>query len=231
MKTENLLNSGLNIFAAVEVSKLPKDILEIFTAQKIPYADNDTLCLIGHGGRDLWDHLTHPLNEKIHPIDNYSIKAMQKLGANIQILFPHQEWNIPLQRIGRFLNISRQSLLGIDINKDFGLWFAFRGAFLTREKIKEFKYESFISPCESCETKDCISACPAAAIALSGESLKLGSCANHRTLKDSSCADRCLARLACPYQREHQYKLEQIQYHMTRTEHLKKLSSYASKKG
>jgi epoxyqueuosine reductase len=223
LKTENLLNLGLNIFAAVEVSKLPKDILDIFNAQKIPYSDNDTLCLIGAGGKDLWNHLSHPLNENNHPIDHYSIEAMKNLDQNIQIIFPHPQWNIPLQRIGRFLNISRQSLLGIDINKEFGLWFAFRVAFLTQKKIREFKYESFNSPCESCETRDCSLTCPASAVALD---FKLDRCANHRLLKDSSCGDRCLARMACPYQKQHQYQLEQIQYHMTRADHLKKLSSY-----
>ncbi|MBC7537965.1 MAG: hypothetical protein H7281_04040 [Bacteriovorax sp.] len=228
MKIEILKHSGLNIFAAVEVSKLPVDILDILKAQNIPHEAQDTLCIIGSGGRDLWKHLTHPLNEILHPIDNFSIETMKKLEDNIQILFPHPQWNIPLQRIGRFLNISRASLLGLDINKDYGPWFAFRGAFLTKTKIGEMKYENFNSPCETCETKPCISACPTNAVAKIGESFKLNLCADHRLKLASSCADRCLARLACPYQDQHKYKLEQIQYHMTRTAHLKKLSNYIS---
>jgi epoxyqueuosine reductase len=228
LNTEILKKLGLNIFASVEVSQLPNDILEILTAQNIPYEAEDTLCIIGNGGRDLWEHLTHPLNEMLHPIDNFSIETMKKLEDNIQIIFPHPQWNIPLQRIARFLNISRPSLLGLDINKDFGLWFAFRGAFLTKIKIGEMKYENFNSPCETCETKPCISACPSKAIATKGESFKLNLCADHRLKIASSCADRCLARIACPYQEQHQYKIQQIQYHMTRKAHLKKLSNYIS---
>lgn len=226
MKIENLKALGLNLFASVEVGKLPDDILGIMDDQQIPYCKEDTLCIIGHGGKDLWEHLPRPLNENLHPIDTFSTEQMKKIDADCQILFPHQVWNIPLQRIGKFLNISRRSLLGIDINKDFGLWFAFRGVFLTKEKINETKYESFNSPCDSCETKPCISSCPASAVVSNGESFKLNQCVDYRLKQNSPCADRCLARLACPYQNQHQYKLEQIQYHMTRKAHLKKLATY-----
>ena len=139
---------------------------------------------------------------------------MTILDTNAQILSPHPKLNIPLQRIGRFLNISRQSLLGIDINQEYGLWFAFRGAFLTKLKIKEIKYEAFSSPCETCPTKPCINACPASALNLIDKKFKLNLCSEYQLKLDSSCTDRCLARMSCPYQIKHQYKLDQIQYHM-----------------
>lgn len=184
MNPDHLPHLGLNIFATTEVSKLPQDILDILTSQNIPFSDDDTLGIIGHGGKALWEHLPHPLNRALDPIDNFSINEMKKLEDNIQILFPHPQWTIPLQRIGRFLNISRPSLLGLDIHKDFGLWFAFRGAFLTKNKIRTPLPESFNSPCEACQTTPCLNGEPANT-----------------------------ARLLCPYQKEHQYRPEQIQYH------------------
>lgn len=184
MYTEQLKLLGLNIFAAIKMSKLPQDIIDIFTAQNIPYIETDVLCLIGNGGKELWKHLPHPLNVNQHSIDNFSIEQMKPSGNDIRILYPHKKWTIPLQKIGRFLNIGRPSMLPIDINKDFGLWFAYRGAFLTQNLTTEVIYKTFDSPCTTCSTKDCLK------------------------------KDLHLARLACPYQREHQYSHEQLQYHM-----------------
>lgn len=225
MKSDELAKFGLNLFAAVEVSTLPQDIVDIFINQKIPFQPEDTLCVIASGGRDLWNHLPHPLNELEHPIDQFSITQIKKIDKDARVIFPHDEWNIPLQRLGRFLNLSRPSLLGLDINDEYGVWFAFRGAFLTTQKLKAKTKKHFESPCNRCVAKPCIKACPVGAVNSNCE-FKLNECANHRLSSNSTCADRCLARLACSYQAQHQYKMEQIQYHMTRTVHLRKLSDY-----
>ena len=57
MNTHHLKRFGLNIFAAVEVKKLPTDILDMFSKQNIPFTEQDTLCIIGNGGGDLWEQL------------------------------------------------------------------------------------------------------------------------------------------------------------------------------
>ena len=119
MNIKKLKKSGLNIFASIEIEKLPRDILDIFHTQNIKYSKDDTLCLVGSGGQKLWEKLNHPLNENQHPIDKYTIEQMKVFDPNIQIIFPHPTFNIPLQKISRFLNISRQSLIGIDIHRQF----------------------------------------------------------------------------------------------------------------
>lgn len=225
-KLDELKSVGLNLIATIEVAKLPTEIIEYFKTHQIEFnTEEDTLCLIANGGSTLWDHLPHPLNELTHPFDQFSIDQMKKLDVNARILFPHAQLNIPLQKIGRFLNLSRPSLLGLDINKEFGVWFAFRGAFLTSQKINSKTHEAFESPCNNCIEKPCISACPANAIKTKNMP-DLKRCIEFRLTKNSKCVDKCLARLACPYQKIHQYKTEQITYHMTRNSHIKDLAKY-----
>lgn len=225
-----LASLGLNLFSCVKVDLLPKDILTLFDLQKISYDKNDTLCVLAHGGKTLWKNLPHPLIEENHPIDRFSIEQMKLFAKNyleddIQILFPHSEYTIPLQRLGRFMNLSRSSLLGLDINKEYGVWFAFRGAFLTSVKIPEQKMKDFSSPCESCPDQPCINACPATAV-LKNAQFNISQCATYRLSDNSKCKNSCLSRLSCPYKSEHQYESEQIHYHMSRTQHLLKLSSF-----
>ncbi|MFA6238564.1 MAG: hypothetical protein WC635_14615 [Bacteriovorax sp.] len=227
MKKIMLADTGLNLFQSIEVSKLPKEILEIFYKQNIPFESNDTLYLFASGGRDLWNRLTHPLNESEHPIDHFSISQIKKMDPKARILFPHEEWNVPLQRLGRLLNISRPSPLGMDISNEYGLWFAFRGVFLSKQKFKTEKYKLFKSPCESCADKPCISACPGSALNPAGD-FKIAKCADYRLSRDSKCAQTCLSRMICPYKAEHQYSEEQIHYHMTRIALLKHLANYVS---
>lgn len=228
-KLDELKNVGLNLIATIEVAKLPTEIIEYFKNNQVELnLEQDTLCLIANGGRTLWDHLPRPLNESLHPIDQFSIDQITKLDVDARILFPHEHLNIPLQKLGRLLNLSRPSLLGLDINKEYGVWFAFRGAFLTTKKINSKPHTNFESPCDSCIEKPCISACPANAIK-NQNTPDLQNCIEFRLKENSECADKCLARLACPYQKIHQYKTEQIKYHMTRREHIENLMMIRSK--
>lgn len=222
MNPQELTNIGLNIFGALEVNHLPQEILDHFQKENIFYENDDTLCLIGHGGRDLWSHLPHPLNEHVHPIDRFAQEAIVQLDPKARILFPNDQYLIPLQKIGRALNIGRPSLLGQDISEKYGLWFAYRGVFLTKKKPEIISIDPFESPCTACVAKPCLSACPAQAIdGVSG--MKLQPCISHRLLDNSSCHSLCHSRLACPYQKQHQYSVEQINYHMTRMNHFMKL--------
>lgn len=218
---------GLNLFVGTEMAKLPAEITQFFIDQQITYDKTDMLYLLANGGAELWNHLPHPLSAEDHPIDQFSIEQIKKIDPEARILFPHPQWNIPLQRIGRFLNLSRPSLLGLDINDEYGLWFAFRGAFLSSLKLETKTRASFESPCLSCQDRPCQSACPAQAVAADSPFL-LKQCADYRLSANSNCQDRCLARLACPYQKDKQYKMEQLNYHMGNIAHLKRLSNHTS---
>lgn len=114
-----------------------------------------------------------------------------------------------------------RSPLGLGIRPDVGLWLAVRAVLLVTlsqqqlEQIHE-RYPPLDlaapSPCELCQQKPCLSACPAEAIHatqnFSGER-----CATYRLSIDSSCAQTCLARLACPLGAGARYDAPQLAYH------------------
>jgi epoxyqueuosine reductase len=183
-----LESKGINLFSCIRVGELPLEIKQNLEIQKIPMSDQDTLCLLGHGGKDLWKKLPHPLRKEENPIDHYAVEQMKLFAKNyllneIQILFPHTHYLLPLQKISRLLNLSRATPMGIDIHQEFGVWFGLRGLFLTKEQIPLPSKLPFMSPCENCQDRPCILPCPTQ------------------------------ARLACPYQSIHQYDNDQQEYH------------------
>ncbi len=214
---QHLADEGLNLFAAVHCKNLPEHIPPYFEKADINLQLYKTLVLIGHGGRRLWESISAEDWEKSDPIDSYSQqKAENFINQHLssyenRLLFP-SNLLIPLQQIGQHVGWSHSSPLGLGINSDFGAWFAYRAAFITTAVLPETPLSKKPSPCESCLTKPCISSCPGKATHPT-EPFNVEACATHRLKINSSCQDRCLARMACPFFPEHQYSLPQIQYH------------------
>lgn len=185
--------------------------------QSIALHEYKSLVLIGHGGRRLWEAMTEADWSVADPIDSYSQRHtehfMKQHLPNDQslLLFPSQML-IPLQQIGQFVGWSHPSPLGLGINPEFGVWFAYRAAFLTTAVLPDIQKAQRPSPCESCVEKPCISVCPGRAVFWK-RPFDVEACASHRLKLQSSCSDRCLSRMACPVAPEHQYTLKQIQYH------------------
>lgn len=214
---------GLNIYLSCSINDLDDEILSYLKSLNFNLNDYQSLVLIGSGGKTFGLNFDYPLDEKNSPFDTFTINQLIKLEAP-KVLYPTAEYIPPLQKISRFFNYSNQSLLGLDISNEFGLWFSYRALFLTKEKMPESKKNTIENICEACTSKECIKACPANAIS---ESLfKLNLCADFRLQENSICSDRCHARLVCPYQKNHQYDLNQTQYHMTRLNHLQKLATF-----
>lgn len=197
MKINNLeyfRDYGFNIFSSIKVSELSEDILKEFKNQNIPFSNWQRLVLVASGGKFLWPHLAHPLEKNSDPIDNYTRKIIADFDSNCQIVYPNNQWTVPLQKISRQLNLSRQSLLGIDHHNDFGLWFAIRGVFLTNLEIQSVQIAPFESPCLTCLPK---------------------TCEKHTDFHEQ--------RLACPINKNHQYLDEQISYHRNQGKPFEKL--------
>ena len=218
-----LASRGINVFACASIADLPCELKSFLPA------GYRSLLLFGHGGRTLWENLPQPLDPEAHPVDRYVLEnvrwlAREALGdAEPLVLYPSTQAVVPLQRIGRALNLARPSWLGLDIHPVFGVWFAYRALVLTREVAEPTRHPEFASPCDSCAGKPCRSACPARAVATSFD---IRACADHRLSENSPCADRCLSRFACPYEPRHRYSEAQMRYHMGRPAHLRTLATY-----
>jgi hypothetical protein len=174
-------NHGFNILLTTPVNKIPDNIFNFSENQK-----KKSLSLLGSGGSGLWDLL--PKNTSLNPLDDYTISVInnfriQNLESDVEILFPNDNLLVPLQQISRYLNFSHQSPIGLDISLDYGLWFSFRGLFLTNKAITGPMHSSHISICDSCLSRPCLT---------------------NKNINQ--------ARILCPIKKEHQYKESQLSY-------------------
>ena len=214
---EALAKDGLNLFSAVPCAQLPMAIQTAIQAEGFDLEWFKSIVLIGHGGRRLWESMSESDWAKTDPIDTYSQRKTESfIQATLnewdnELLFPSDKL-IPLQQIGTFVGWSHPSPLGLGINPQFGVWFAYRAAFLTTAVLPKITAKPQPSPCDSCAQKPCITHCPSNATHPT-QPFNVEACATHRLKIYSSCVDRCHSRMACPFFQEHRYTLPQIQYH------------------
>lgn len=212
-----LAEQGLNLVAFLDCATLPADIKQALSNEGIPLQKYATLVLVGHAGRQLWPALQTFGMKTDDPVDHFSQVMTTRFIADflnspsVLWLYP-KAFVIPLQKLGQLAGWSHPSPLGLGINATYGLWFAYRTAFLTTLPLPPRQDPLPPSPCDSCRDKPCFNACPAQAVQGIGQ-FKLGPCLTFRHQTASPCQDRCLARLACPVGTEHCYNMKQIKYH------------------
>ena len=217
-----LAEGGLNMLAVFDCADLPRGAVQVMgdnggpAATAVPLAEYRRLVLVGHGGRRMWAALQDRGMETPDPVDHYSMTLSRQFiidyldDAPHLWLYPDSEYLIPLQQLGEAAGWSYPSPLGSGISPVFGVWFAYRAAFLIDADLPLIFEEPGLSPCDSCLEKPCIQTCPVRAVQQGAFAVE--SCVRHRIESDSPCADRCLARMACPYFPEHRYTLPQIRY-------------------
>jgi len=234
-----IADKGLNLQAIFNIENLPTEIkksLTFFTKDSHKY---NQLVLLGHGGRQLWRELkAWQSNEKLtpynltrlnsadDPIDSFSAKLTKEYFkghgsvSDFKLLFPilnsskvvnQRLKTINFQALGKLAGWHNDSPIGVGINTQWGAWFAYRAIVLVKANFRINEYPSAVSPCESCVNKPCLSACPVSK--LNSDLIEIEHCVEYRVKEASNCKNRCLARLACPVKKEHQYSDEQINYH------------------
>ena len=207
-----LLNAaGLNLLAVFDIAGLPDAIRATLPEGK------RQLILIGHGGPRLWAAVQAAgINgtKSEHPIDDFTVVTVRRWaavhfgGAKFEILYPGDA-PVGLQVLGRLAGWHHDTPFMVGINATWGPWFAYRAALVTDTDFAPTAPMTGTSPCQSCAAKPCITACPPGA---AGERFDLKGCIDHRCSKGSTCAETCLARLACPVRPEHRYPVEQIRH-------------------
>lgn len=216
-----LAEGGLNLFAVLDCAALPRAVVTMLAGSAVPLADYRRLVLVGHGGRRMWEAMQERGMQTADPIDHYSMSLTRQFirdyldDAPVLWLYPGSETIIPLQQLGEAAGWSRPSPLGSGISPLYGVWFAYRAAFLIDADLPLVWNEPPLSPCDSCVEKPCITTCPVGAVRL--DAFAIASCVEQRLRPHSPCADRCLARLACPCFPEHRYTVPQMQYHYGRS--------------
>jgi hypothetical protein len=206
-----LNHAGLNRQHVFDLTALPADLV----APLEPAPHERQLILFGHAGRRLWECVQAEGIHSAHPIDEYSVRTVERWQAlalpqaRSRRVFPGTQ-RIGLQRLGAIAGWHRAAPFMVGIDSVWGSWFAYRVAILTDTALPASNPIDNGYPCDNCVDKPCITACPAGALA-SG-SFNLTACNAGRLTPESTCALSCLARSACPVGAQHRYDDSQIRH-------------------
>jgi len=178
-----------------------------------------TLVLLGPKEPGFWRAIQHSEEWQDggpDPIDRWSTRVISELGETLgaTALFPFGD--PPYQPfISWALKSGRAwtSPVGILVHDRAGLMVSYRGALAFEDALENPTTAK--APCESCATRDCLSACPASAMSADGYDVPL--C--HRFLDTSEgqecLGSGCIVRRSCPISQTYGRLPEQSAYHMS----------------
>jgi len=213
--TTELEQSGLNLFAVMNLADLPADLRASMAPQVVDGAPWRQLILLGHAGRQLWQAVQASGISGGDPIDRMTVDVITRWfqsgnpGHRMQLLYPGDQ-SPNLQRLGELAGWHHPSPFMLGIRPGWGTWFAYRAVLLTDTEFPPTPPLQEVSPCEACALRSCVGACPAGALA--SDSFQLDKCITYRKRADSLCRATCLARLACPVGAEHRYCEAQMRH-------------------
>ena len=215
-----LSRHGLNLQAVFDIAALPAGIGVLLAREVGDLGRYSQLHLFGHGGRQLWQALqASGFAGAPEPVDDFSADTVRRYfeasGVAYRLLFPGDEFTLPLQRLGELAGWHFESPFRVGVNRYWGSWFAYRAVALAATDLMPTPPADWGAACPDCAARPCIAACPAGA--LTTGTLDLDRCIDYRLQSDSTCASQCLARLACPVGAEHRYTKAQIAYHYGRS--------------
>lgn len=175
-----------------------------------------SLVLIGNAGPAMFDRFASERSPALDLMDQWTRDVLtplaDKLGA--RALFPFDTPHPPFLTWARAAGAGYTSPLGMNIHPEFGLWHAYRAAFIFDDVIEVPPADAGTSPCDSCADKPCLTTCPVSAFSTDG--YDVAACATHLSSADSEpCrTGGCMARNACPVGLEYLYSPEQTRFHM-----------------
>lgn len=172
--------------------------------------------IVGNVGSRLWPIFEAARNDRPSlTLDQWTAETVGRIAAAFAVdaVFPFEGPPYhPFLRWAKRTGTLFASPLGLTIHPTYGLWHAFRAALLLDHR-PDLAREKVISPCDSCATKPCLSACPVNAFTAEGYAFE--TCLDHLVTPVNDCRQRgCLARLACPIGTEHHYVRDHAAFHM-----------------
>jgi hypothetical protein len=170
--------------------------------------------LIGNAGPDMFRRYAREAAEAT--LDDWTKRVVSSLAADLdaRAVFPFDQPYPPFLAWARQAGAGHVSPLGLNIHPTYGLWHAYRAALLFPVAFDLPRPSAGAHPCESCEAKPCLSACPVGAF--TATDYNVGACASHLQKPEGApCMEHgCLARHACPVGQAFAYAPAQARFHM-----------------
>ncbi|MBL8790373.1 MAG: hypothetical protein JNM45_07730 [Rhizobiales bacterium] len=174
------------------------------------------MILIGNAGPDMFRRFARERDPARETLDAWTKATVDVLARDLSAtaLYPFDEPPYPFLTWARAANAGHVSPLGLNIHPVYGLWHAYRAALLFPVEFDLPPASAGAHPCETCETKPCLSSCPVAAFDDRGYDVRR--CGRHVLSPDGETCmtGGCLARLACPVGKSYAYAPAQMQFHM-----------------
>jgi len=178
-----------------------------------------TLVLVGWTGGAQWPAFAASAefgDGRPDPLDRWTRRTLGAAAARLGAVVLHPGEGppfLPFQRWAMRAEGLSPSPLGLLIHPVWGLWHAYRGALVLRQRVALVEMPAVRSPCEGC-ARPCLSACPVGAFSAGG--YDVAGCAGHL---DGAAGDGCLsggcaARVACPVRPAVPYGAAQLGFHM-----------------
>lgn len=191
------------------------------SADDVP-VQGQTVVLVGNIGPEMWARFqaspdATPATDD--PLDRWTKSTLTGLAGKCGAtpLFPFDgPPHLPFQRWAQKADDVYPSPIGPLIHPTYGLWHAYRGAFIFEEILDLPQRNTALpSPCDDCVDRPCLSACPVGA--LSDGALDTDTCTGYMsTGNDDLCfTGTCQARSACPIGRDYAYHPDQGRFHMS----------------
>ena len=180
-------------------------------------APTRTLVVIGNVGGAMWPLFRAAEQPVADPLDTWTRSVLQPIAVSLgaDFIHPSDEPFQPFQRWAQRAEGIARSPIGILIHPEYGLWHAYRGAFVFPFAVGGVPAPTEgQSPCVSCADQPCLSACPVDAFTIDG--YDADACRGHvRSRSEPACIEAgCAARLACPIGTRHRYGADQMHFHM-----------------
>lgn len=173
--------------------------------------------VIGNVGGAMWPMFRQHESAVANPLDAWTRATLGPIADEFGAAFVHpsDEPFQPFQRWARRADHVWPSPIGLLIHWEYGLWHAYRGAFLFADEVAGLpEIGNAVSPCVTCLDQPCLNTCPVDAFG--ADEYDAAACASHvRSGDDPDCLhDGCAARRACPVGGELLYGADQMEFHM-----------------
>ena len=170
--------------------------------------------LIGNAGSDMWHVFANARGSRNALLDDWTKAVLNPIAKQfgLEVRYPYDKPYPPMLTWAYQAGVGKPSPLGLMIHPTYGLWHAYRAAFIG--PVARFDFSEQPHPCDSCADRPCLTACPVTAFTADGYDVE--TCRTHiARVDEANCmAKACNARRACPVGAAYRYQTEHAQFHM-----------------